>query len=631
MTAWLDPPHGALLDAAESMALAALDGGASGFGDFGAWLGGCDPALPLNRLADGFGLDTAATALLALLFAAALSEPVARAVESQAGEGPGVPVWLARRMLPDLRAETFAAAGALRHYGLIEIDDGPRVAARLRLREALLDRFCGLAPREPEVAARIAALNPDPDLSSAELALRLQGALAARGRDRLSPVVLAGGAEPGMLAASLAALGLAPHRLGGGDIPEDPETRDRLARLWSRDAALDKAALLIDAGDRAAVVGAFADAVAGHVVVLGAMAAGAFQRGVYSVAEPERALPPAERWQLALGAKRSAKLGGGVARVAAQFRLPPAEIGALCAQLAFDIDAAPDAAAATAALWHGAAHAVPILAVPGVLVVEPSYRWSDIVLPTGIEAALRRVETHVLHATTVLDDWGFAERMGGRGRGVAALFAGPSGTGKTMAAEVLASSLDLRMMLIDLSQIISKYVGETSKNIAAAFDQAERTGAVMVWNEGDAIWGTRGSVGNATDRHVNAETGDLLQRIEAFRGFTIVTTNLRHAIDPAFLRRFRFAIDFPIPSERERLQLWQQAFPGLAPVEKINWAGLAGLPLSGGSIRNIALGSAFLAAASGGPIRQAMISAELAEELRKHNQPLPAIDWGTPQ
>jgi SpoVK/Ycf46/Vps4 family AAA+-type ATPase len=230
-----------------------------------------------------------------------------------------------------------------------------------------------------------------------------------------------------------------------------------------------------------------------------------------------------------------------------------------------------------------------------------------------------------------MDDWGFAERMGGRGRGVAALFAGPSGTGKTMAAEVLASSLDLRMMLIDLSQIISKYVGETSKNIAAAFDQAERCGAVMVWNEGDAIWGARGAVGNATDRHVNAEVGDLLQRIEAFRGFTVVTTNLRHAIDPAFLRRFRFIVDFPMPSEPERLRLWRQAFPTGAPVEAIDWGPLAALPLSGGSIRNVALGSAFLAAEDGVAIDRGRISAEVAEELRKHNQPTPTIDWGTRQ
>jgi SpoVK/Ycf46/Vps4 family AAA+-type ATPase len=270
----------------------------------------------------------------------------------------------------------------------------------------------------------------------------------------------------------------------------------------------------------------------------------------------------------------------------------------------------------------------PAIPVPGVSVVEPVYLWRDIILAPAIEAALRRVETHVRHATTVMDDWGFGERMGSRGRGVAALFAGPSGTGKTMAAEVLASSLDLRMLVIDLSQIISKYVGETSKNIAAAFDLAERSGAVMVWNEGDAVWGARGTVGNATDRHVNAEIGDLLQRIEAFRGFTVVTTNLRQAIDPAFLRRFRFAIDFPMPSEGERLRLWQQAFPKTAPLDVVDWRALAALPLNGGSIRNVALGAAFLAAENGSRIDGRLIAAELAEELRKHDQPMPAINWG---
>jgi SpoVK/Ycf46/Vps4 family AAA+-type ATPase len=231
----------------------------------------------------------------------------------------------------------------------------------------------------------------------------------------------------------------------------------------------------------------------------------------------------------------------------------------------------------------------------------------------------------------VFDSWGFAARMGGRenwrGRGVAVLFAGPSGTGKTMAAEVLASSLDLRVMAIDLSQIISKYVGETSKNIAAAFDEAERSGAVMVWNEGDAVWGVRGGVGNATDRHVNAEVGDLLQRIEGFCGFTIVTTNLRHAIDPAFLRRFRFIVDFPLPSTAERQRLWQNAFPPETPTEVLNWLALTALPLSGGSIRNVALGAAFIAASEGGKVTPAMVESEVAEELRKQNLSVPRLNW----
>jgi SpoVK/Ycf46/Vps4 family AAA+-type ATPase len=267
----------------------------------------------------------------------------------------------------------------------------------------------------------------------------------------------------------------------------------------------------------------------------------------------------------------------------------------------------------------------------GVTVLEPAYGWDDLVLPPSTEAALRRIELHVRHATRVFDDWGFAAKMGGRGswrgRGVAALFAGPSGTGKTMAAEVLAAALDLQVLSIDLSQVISKFVGETSKNIAAVFEQAERSGAVMVWNEGDAIWGARGTVGTATDRHVNAEVGDLLQRLEEFSGFTVVTTNLRHAIDPAFLRRFRFVVDFPLPSEVERRQLWTRAFPSETPVEQLSFDALASVPLTGGSIRNVALGAAFLAAGEDRPVARGMIEAELAEELRKQNQPVPHLEW----
>lgn len=636
----LASPHRDLAAAAEAMVLAGfetLEGDAeAAFSErFAAWLETADPGLPLRRVADGFVLDKSATALIALLFAAALSEPVARAVATAgAGNGRGVPMWLVQRLIPGLAADSLAAAGALRRFGLVGIEsDALRIEARVWLREPVLDRFCGAPACETELAARITPAPPNPALANDNLAQHIRTTLATRGNDRMSPLILAGRTEPAIIAASLAKLGLTPHMLAASDIPDDAEARDRLARHWSRDAALDGAALVIIADESAGhALAEFADRVAGHVIVVGPLAAARFRRPVHILGDAAAThASAADRWRRSLGPKRAQKIGRGVARVSAQFRLDPAEIDAVCARVASDLDTAPTHDAAARLLWHAAGRVALTVGVPGVAVVEPAYRWRDIVLAEPIEAALRRVETHVRHATTVMDDWGFAERLGGRGRGVAALFAGPSGTGKTMAAEVIASSLDLRMMLIDLSQIISKYVGETSKNIAAAFDQAERSGAVMVWNEGDAIWGARGAVGNATDRHVNAEIGDLLQRIEAFRGFTIVTTNMRHAIDPAFLRRFRFSIDFPMPSEGERLRLWQQAFPANAPVEAIEWAALAALPLSGGSIRNVALGSAFLAAEGGGRIDQGLIAAELAEELRKNNQPMPAIDWGTRQ
>jgi hypothetical protein len=654
----LDPPHDAFLDVVEVMALAGfeeLTGAKHGLGKghtngsrpgppesfmlepgtafdaLPAWLEQADPALPLRRVSEGFVLEPRETALLGLLFAAALSEHVARHIAATTnGAGQGIPLWLAQRLIGGLRPDDLAAAGTLRRFGFVGVEpDAVRVEARLWLREAVLDRFCGAPALEPIVTARIARATAAPGLANEDLTRQLRASLAERGSDRLSPLILAGELEPATVVASVSSLGLVPHVVNAVDIPEDPEVRDRLARLWSRDAALDAAALVILAGDRAGGTTDFADRVAGHVIVVGPPPAVAPRRTVRIVSEA--AIPSvgdaADRWRRSLGPSRADKLGRGLARVASQFRLSGMEIDVVCASVGGDIDAAPDAERAAAILWHAAGRVSPAVPVPGVSVVEPTYQWADIVLAAPIEAALRRVEAHVRHATTVMDDWGFGQRMAGRGRGVAALFAGPSGTGKTMAAEVLASSLDLRMMVIDLSQIISKYVGETSKNIAAAFDQAERSGAVMVWNEGDAVWGARGTVGNATDRHVNAEIGDLLQRIETFRGFTIVTTNMRKAIDPAFLRRFRFAIDFPMPSEGERLRLWEQVFPSAAPVEAIDWQALAALPLSGGSIRNVALGSAFLAAEDGGPIDASRITAELADELQKQDKPMPAIRW----
>ena len=667
----LPPPHDALLDVAEEMALAGFEALALGarsrarrpgpnglngshaadsqaaaeraalaepgraFDALPQWLDDAEPTLPLRRVGEGFALDEAEIALLALLFVGSISEAVARHVAAATnGAGLGVPVWLAQRLIGSLHADAFAAAGSLRRFGMIGVDqDALRIEARLWLREPVLDRFCGAGAHEPEVQARIAPATVNPALNSEDLARQLRTALVDRGRDHLSPVVMAGTAEPAMVAASLGSLGLRPHLMPATAVPDDANVRDRLSRMWSRDAALDGAVLIVIADDRAGpFLGDFVDRVVGHVVVVGERPRVELRRAVRIVGDAHVAsASTTDRWRSALGPSRTEKLAAGLAQVASQFRLSATEIEAVAAVVGDDIDAASDSRAAAAVLWHAAGRVAPTVPVPGVSVVEPAYTWSDIVLASPIEAALRRVEMHVRHATTVLDDWGFGERMAGRGRGVAALFSGPSGTGKTMAAEVLASSLDLRMMLIDLSQIISKYVGETSKNIAAAFEQAERSGAVMVWNEGDAVWGVRGTVGNATDRHVNAEVGDLLQRIEAFRGFTIVTTNLRKAIDPAFMRRFRFAIDFPMPSETERRRLWAQVFPKAAPVDAVDWHALAALPLSGGSIRNVALGSAFLAAEDGASIDARRIAAELAQELQKHDQPMPAINFGTPR
>jgi len=590
---------------------------------------------PLMQLAETFELEAGQIHVIALLFAAALSEPVARAISAHgAGGGTGVPLWLMQRLVPGFDPLWLATTAPFRRFGLVDIEDNPqRIEARLWLREAVLDRLLGSAGVEADVVAHIAPAPILPGGAEAGTTAELAAALSARSADGGSPIVLTGGLEVGAVGAALAEIGLAPYLLHPASLPDDAGTRDLLARYWSRDAALDAAALIIAADpSRSEIAADFADRVVGHVLIAGDIPILGFRRAVRLLSSGGRpAAANLARWARSLGVERSSKLGRNLARVAAQFRLSPGEIDTVAAQAAPAIDMAAEPGDAARVLWHVASRLPAGTPVPGATLVEPRYSWKDIVLPQPVEASLRRIEAHVRHAEIVFDQWGFDAATGGRGRGVAALFSGPSGTGKTMAAEVLATSLDLRLMVLDTSKIISKFVGETSKNIAAAFDQAERTGAVMVWNEGDAIWGSRGGVANATDRHVNAETGDLLQRIEAFRGFTIITTNLKHAIDPAFMRRFRFTIEFPMPGEGERLRLWRQAFPAEAPIEPIEWSALARLALSGGSIRNIALGSAFLAAASSRRIDRDLVLAELAEELRKQNLPVPAIEWGTRQ
>ncbi|WP_226632814.1 ATP-binding protein [Novosphingobium profundi] len=628
----------AFQELAESWSLAALERVEGGGGH-----AGMDTAFErlaraptLAALADTFALSRTETQALVLLFAAGHSARVAYAVRrhSPHSEARGVPTWLLREAVCEADPRLLAASGPLSRTGCLEIEGGVLpVEAHVRLAPALGERLCDLPSVDPLVAAHMLPLHGDATQADEGACAHLARALTQRDAAGLSPLVPAGDAECGDIAARLARLGLGAARILAGDIPAEPDRRAQLARAWSREAALDAQVLLIlvEPGVPDTRIADFADRVLGHVVLVGATTALAPRRGL-SLPYRGNDTGPGDLagWQAALGPQRSARLGPGLDAIAHQFALRRSEIEALCRELPPALDTARDGPEAARHLWHRAARLVGPESVPGVELVEPAYTWSDIVLPEPLEQRLRRIEGHVRHARLVLDEWGFAARMGGRGRGISALLSGPSGTGKSMAAEVLASALDLRVLFIDLSQLISKYIGDTSKNVAAAFRLAERSGAVMVWNEGDAIWGARGSVGNATDRHVNAEVGDLLQRMENFRGFTIVTTNLRHAIDEAFTRRFRFCVTFPMPSQAERLRLWQRAFPETAPLALLgesDWEALARLQLTGGGIRNIALSAAFHAAERAGPIDREIIAAEVAEEFRKQDLPAPTLAW----
>jgi len=225
----------------------------------------------------------------------------------------------------------------------------------------------------------------------------------------------------------------------------------------------------------------------------------------------------------------------------------------------------------------------------------------------------------------VYEDWGFA-RSGSRGLGIAALFAGASGTGKTLAAEVLANELSLDLYKIDLSQVVSKYIGETEKNLRRVFDAAEGGGAVLLFDEADALFGKRTEVKDSHDRFANIEVSYLLQRMEAYRGLAILTTNQRQALDEAFLRRLRFVVEFPFPDEAERATIWGRVFPARVPTENLDERRLAQLAIPGANIRNVALSAAFLAADEDTGVRMEHLLRATHSEYAKLERPLTSAE-----
>jgi hypothetical protein len=252
--------------------------------------------------------------------------------------------------------------------------------------------------------------------------------------------------------------------------------------------------------------------------------------------------------------------------------------------------------------------------------------WDDIVLPSEEMGLLGQIASQVKQRRQVYENWGFQRRMN-RGMGISALFAGESGTGKTMAAEVIANALQLNLYRIDLSAVVSKYIGETEKNLRKLFDAAEDGGAILFFDEADALFGKRSEVKDSHDRYANIEINYLLQRIESYRGLAILATNMKSSLDTAFLRRLRFIINFPFPGKLERKRMWEKVFPEETPIELLDFERLGRLNLTGGSIHNIAINAAFLAAREGTAVTMQSVLAAARTEFRKLERPINEADF----
>ncbi len=528
----------------------------------------------------------------------------------------------------------------LRYWRLLELDAGPLLHAPLRLDERILQFLIGVHSADERLEALIRPIRagelPGADGRSYRDALPEQArAVQAIVRSwknpsaARQPVLLNGGrpfARQSLFSDICREAGLRPFVLNATDIPTAPAEREQLARLWMRESALATAALYVRTENLEHVgnLSAWLELVDAPVAIEAALGSAAEKlEGLRIHLAPTSAEERRKLWTEVLGSVAPA-MHGTLDRIVEHFQFDEPDIqtsGAVAREEAL-AGGAEDAGDLT---WRvcreHSRRSLENLAQR----VETRATWADLVLPAAQTETLRQIAIHVRQRSVVNEQWGFAARYS-RGLGLSALFSGSSGTGKTMAAEILAGELALDLYRIDLSCVVSKYIGETEKNLRKIFDAAEESGAVLLFDEADALFGKRSEVRDSHDRYANLEISYLLQRIDSYRGVAILTTNMQHAIDAAFMRRIRFIVPFPFPDAAARELIWQRIFPAATPRGALAFERLAQLNVSGGVIRNIAMHAAFLAAEEKGEVGPAHLLAAAHSEYSKMEKPLTAAE-----
>jgi len=606
-----------------------------------------DPERPsaLATLCETFGLSDFERDLVLLCAGAELDADFARACAAAQRDPQRLnPTFsLALGAFPGAHWSALLPTAPLRAWQLVQLGEGGTLTlCPLRLDERILHYLTGLQCPDTRLNGTL-TWEPLPERSlpvHREMAERIATAWrrSSAGGD-LSLVQLIGGdgAERQAVAAAVCAqlglqLAVLPLRALPASLPEG----EALRRLWEREAVLSGAALLLDADDdseearaKEAMLDQFARQTQGLVFV--STRERRIVSGRPSLNFPMDALPPearAQLWRQALHPLPPDSTDW-IAPLTAQFRMGALAIEAAVAQVRCLDEATEDL---PRALWEICrAHARPRLEALAQRVGARA-SWQDLVLPEPQAQTLHEIAAHVRQRHRVYTEWGFCE-PGARGSGITALFAGSSGTGKTLAAEVLAGELHLDLFRIDLSSVVSKYIGETEKNLRKLFDAAEESGAILLFDEADALFGKRSEVKESHDRYANIEVSYLLQRMEAYSGLAILTTNLKNSLDTAFLRRLRFVVSFPFPDTAQRTVIWQRVFPASVPTRDLDYAKLARLNIAGGNIRNIAMNAAFLAADAEQAVQMRHLLQAARSEYAKLDKPLTDSEiagWLTP-
>jgi hypothetical protein len=649
-----------------------------------------EPLPALHILSRRFGLSPFERDLLLLCAALELDTRIA-ALCAQAQDDPNRPYptfALALSLFDDPAWDVLSPERPLRYWRLVEINQPgaqPLTTSALRLDERILNYLKGLNYLDDRLAPLLVPFIETAGEGELPPSQVTAVSLASRHLQQSAAVVQLIGPDPVskqlVAQAAAAALGLHLYRLPVELLPTQAANLETLARLWQRESILLPVALYLDAqemdGPSPPEEQAMSAASALHRFL--GRSQGLFFLGTREIrpglgpvtitVEVDKPTPAEQQaiWISALAGEQYALFSDqysvdGPALLAGQFNLNGTNIHQIVrrvmAQRAEDNAKPavfiPQPSSLIPQLWDAcllsARPRLDLLAQR----LDAKATWDDIVLPEEETTLLHQLAEQVRQRSLVYDEWGFREKMN-RGLGINALFAGESGTGKTMAAEVIANELRLNLYRIDLSAVVSKYIGETEKNLRRLFDAAEDGGALLFFDEADALFGKRSEVKDSHDRYANIEINYLLQRIEAYRGLAILATNMKSALDTAFMRRLRFIVNFPFPGPKERQLIWARVLPPQTPVvteamlaeatlqvkqgeldslafqklaqEKVEWARLARLNLTGGSIHNSALNAAFLAAQAGTPVTMSLLLTAARSEFRKLGRPMNEADF----
>jgi hypothetical protein len=572
-------------------------------------------------LVDAFELSPFERDVLLLCLGVEMNAAIARLCR-QMSASRGATFGLAMSRFDGAHWSAIAPVGPLRRWRLIECrDTGSLASDRLSIDERILHYVVGFSYLDVRLRALIEPSMPQVLLG--ELQESVVDDVVARLSaevEKPGPIQFTGddpSAQQEVARRAARRLGFALHSLRASDLPRSPPELDVLAALWTRESVLERSALLIRTDEPDASAAAiFAERVGGLVFIASRIASDP-SRGhtTFSIDRPT-AGEQKRLWTLALG-DHAQRLNGSLDEVSSRFRLSP-DIIARTARTILANDSNPREAADL--MWRSCRESTRHRLGELALRIEPVATWQDLVLPDTSLRTLRQIASHVRQRLRVFDDWGFA-RKSARGHGVSVLFSGESGTGKTMAAEVLANELGLELFRIDLAGMVSKYIGETEKNLRRVFDAAEDGNSILLFDEADALFGKRSDVKDSHDRYANIEVSYLLQRMECYRGLAILTTNLKSALDLAFQRRLRFSLAFPFPDPQQRECMWRRVFPESTPVAELDYRKLAQLNVAGGNIRNIALNAAFLAADAGESIGMNHLLAASRGEASKRERP----------